>query len=58
MILVFCAALVATFANVPGNVCDAWAAIIVTITIVFIAFALISEIYKNAQRFRCDIIIR
>lgn len=50
-ISVLIAALVNTTAGVPGNICDAWAAIIVTVTVVSIAIALVSEIYRNAKRF-------
>ena len=47
---VFAAAVVASTTSVPGNQCDAWAAVIVTITIIFIVLPLIQQIYKAARR--------
>ena len=49
-ISIFVAAVVATVTDVPGNLCDAWAAVIVAITILFIVFPLIIEIYKAARK--------
>jgi Co/Zn/Cd efflux system component len=46
---VMIAALVATVSNISGAVCDAWAAIIVTVTILFIVVPLVMEIYRHAQ---------
>ena len=50
---VFIAALVATFSSVDGSLCDAWAAIIVTVTILFILVPLVREIlsaYDNIHK--------
>jgi len=47
---VFVAAAVATFAGIDANTCDAWAAIIVTITIICLVIPLIIEIVKAASR--------
>lgn len=47
-IAVFVAALIATFADVSGNICDAWAAIVVSITIFIAVIPLCNEIYKTA----------
>mmetsp|Transcript_19861 Transcript_19861/g.28552 ORF Transcript_19861/g.28552 Transcript_19861/m.28552 type:complete len:308 (+) Transcript_19861:60-983(+) len=46
---VFIAAAVASATNVKGAVCDAWAAIVVTITIVFLVVPLTSEIWTHAK---------
>lgn len=45
-ISVFIAAFVATVTGIRGSVCDAWAAVIVSVTIVAIVIPLIKEIYK------------
>ncbi len=45
---VFIAAVVATAGKQPGSLCDAWAAIVVTITIVAAVIPLCLEIYKAA----------
>lgn len=47
---VFIAALVSTFGGVDSGTCDAWAAIVVTITIVLAIIPLCMEIYKAAKR--------
>lgn len=49
---VFVAAIVASSTNVTGAKADAWAAIVVTITIVFLVIPLIHEIYKDLVRFQ------
>jgi len=46
---VFVAAVIATTTNVDGTVCDAWAAIFVTVTIVFLVIPLIREIIQAAR---------
>jgi hypothetical protein len=46
---VFVAALVATLSSYSGALCDAWAAIVVTVTIIFIVIPLVSEIYQHAK---------
>jgi Co/Zn/Cd efflux system component len=46
---VFVAAVVATLSSFSGALCDAWAAIVVTVTILFIVIPLISEIYQHAK---------
>jgi Co/Zn/Cd efflux system component len=43
---VIIAALVSTIAKIPSNICDAYAAIVVTITIAFMVIPLIREIWK------------
>ena len=48
-ISVFVAAVVATATNIPNNVCDAWAAIIVTVTIIMVVCPLIYHIYQAAR---------
>ena len=45
-------ALVSTFGGISSQICDAWAAIAVTITIIFIAVPLAYEIRKAWSRFR------
>jgi Co/Zn/Cd efflux system component len=45
---VFIAALVATFSGYSGNLCDAWAAVVVSITICFAVIPLLSEIFSAA----------
>lgn len=47
---VFIAAAVATATNIDGNICDAWAAILVTVTIICLIIPLIIEIVKAAHR--------
>jgi Co/Zn/Cd efflux system component len=47
---VFIAALVSTFGGVDSSTCDAYAAIVVTITIVLAVIPLCMEIYKAALR--------
>jgi Co/Zn/Cd efflux system component len=46
---VFVAALIATLSSYSGALCDAWAAIVVTVTILFIVVPLVSEIYQHAK---------
>lgn len=46
---VFVAAVIATTSNVDGTICDAWAAIFVTVTIVFLVIPLIREIIQAAR---------
>ena len=48
---VFIAALVSTFSGIPSQICDAWAAIAVTISIVFMVVPLIVEIVKSCRKF-------
>jgi len=43
---VFIAALITTVSGANGNLCDAWAAIVVSITIIFAVIPLCNEIYK------------
>jgi Co/Zn/Cd efflux system component len=45
----FLAALIATVTDISGAVCDAWAAVVVTVTILFIVIPLSSEIYRHAK---------
>lgn len=45
---VFIAALITTVTGANGNLCDAWAAIVVSITIIFAVIPLCNEIYKAA----------
>lgn len=45
---VFVAAMIATFTGVSGNLCDAWAAVVVSLTICGAVMPLCSEIYKAA----------
>eukprot|EP01035_Chromulina_nebulosa_P020436 gene20436-26518_t len=47
---VFVAAVISTLSSVPSDICDAWAAIFVTITIFALIIPLIVEIYKAATR--------
>ena len=47
---VIVAALISLVANIPSNICDAWAAIVVTITICFMAIPLLREIYKATTK--------
>lgn len=42
----FIAALITTVSGANGNLCDAWAAIVVSITIIFAVIPLCNEIYK------------
>eukprot|EP01038_Epipyxis_sp_PR26KG_P008241 gene8241-11155_t len=44
---VFIAAVIATVTNVSGNICDAWASVVVTITIIGCVIPLVYEIYKE-----------
>jgi Co/Zn/Cd efflux system component len=46
---VFVAALVATLSPYSGAICDAWAAVVVTVTIIFIVVPLVSKIYQHAK---------
>ena len=46
---VFIAAVVATLTSYKGALCDAWAALAVTVTIVFIVIPLVNEIYQHAK---------
>lgn len=48
---VFIAAVVATTTKYSGAICDAWAAVVVTITIIFIIIPLAYEIYHHAKTF-------
>lgn len=48
-ISVFVAAVVASATSVPNNVCDAWASIIVTLTIIAVVCPLIYHIYQAAK---------
>jgi Co/Zn/Cd efflux system component len=48
---VFIAALVSTFSGVPSQICDAWAAIAVTVSIVFMVIPLIIEIGRSCRKF-------
>ena len=43
---VIVAALISTIMKIPSNICDAWAAIVCTITISFMVIPLVWEIYK------------
>jgi Co/Zn/Cd efflux system component len=45
---VFIAAMIATFSGYSGNLCDAWAAVVVSLTICFAVMPLLSEIYRAA----------
>lgn len=47
---VIIAALISLVAKIPSNICDAWAAIVVTITICFMAIPLLREIYKATTK--------
>ena len=47
---VIVAALISTIAGIPSNICDAWAAIVVTITICFMVIPLVWEINKAIFR--------
>ena len=47
---VIVAAFISLVANIPSNICDAWAAIVVTITICFMAIPLLREIYKATTK--------
>jgi Co/Zn/Cd efflux system component len=49
-ISVFIAALIATVTNIPGYLCDAWAAVLVTVTIVIMVIPLCIEIYYAYHR--------
>lgn len=44
---VFVAAVVSTVSGISGILCDSWAAVVVTVTILFIVFPLASAIYKH-----------
>lgn len=48
---VFIAALVSTFSGISSQICDAWAAIAVTVSIVFMVVPLIVEIVKSYRKF-------
>jgi Co/Zn/Cd efflux system component len=47
---VFVAAIIATVSSASGSQCDAWAAVVVSVTIVCAVIPLVSEIYKAARR--------
>lgn len=47
---IFGAALFSSTTNFPSALCDAWAAVIVTVTVVFLVIPLIKEIWKGAFR--------
>lgn len=49
---VIIAALISTIAKIPSNICDAYAAIVVTITIAFMVIPLIREIWKAMVKSR------
>ena len=49
-ISVFIAALIATVTSTPGYLCDAWAAVLVTVTIVIMVIPLCIEIYHAYHR--------
>lgn len=49
---VFIAALVSTFTGVPSQICDAWAAVAVTVSIVLMVIPLIIEIVRSSRKFR------
>jgi Co/Zn/Cd efflux system component len=48
---VFIAAVVAVTSKYSGALCDAWAAMIVTVTIIFIVIPLVTEIFDHAKKF-------
>lgn len=47
---VIIAALISLIAKIPSNICDAWAAIVVTITICFMALPLLRELLKATTK--------
>jgi uncharacterized membrane protein YgcG len=47
-IAMFCAALVATLTGIDGDICDAWAALAVTVTILILCASLCLDIYTAA----------
>ena len=49
-IAVFVAAIVSTAGNVIASICDAWAAVVITITICFAVMPLLTEIYNAHHR--------
>jgi Co/Zn/Cd efflux system component len=49
---VIIAASISSLAKIPSNICDAWAAIVVAITIVTMVIPLATEIYKAACKMR------
>ena len=49
---VFIAAFVSTFAGIPSQICDAWAAVAVTVTIVIMVIPLVLEIHKAFLKYR------
>lgn len=51
-ISVFIAALVSTFSGVQSQICDAWAAVVVTVTIVLMVVPLIREIFRASRKYR------
>ena len=51
-ISVFVAAVIATVTSASGSVCDAWAAVVVSITIIGCVTPLIYEIYKKSKEFQ------
>lgn len=46
---VFVAAVVSSTTNISSALCDAWAAIVVTVTIIFLVIPLVREIYGVAK---------
>ncbi len=48
------AAIVATVTDESGTLCDAWACIVVTITIVFLVIPLLSAIYNAYNKERSE----
>jgi Co/Zn/Cd efflux system component len=51
---VFIAAVVVTVSNVSGDIADAWAAVVVTITIFCAVIPLSKEIYRAMMRLRAE----
>lgn len=51
---VFVAALFSTFTGVPSQICDAWAAIAVSISIIFMVIPLMIEIFQSCRKFTID----
>ena len=52
---VFVAAAIATCSNTPGYLCDAWAAVFVSLTIVITIMPLLSEIFRAYRRINAKI---
>ena len=47
---IFIAAIIATVTNIDSDLCDAWAAVVVSATIVIMVIPLLSEIIKSARK--------